>query len=94
MPAMSGSSKAALERFSLGLAGVLREQNIAVSLFDPGPVKTERSYARLGDGFDWTGFAAAADVAPAALHLAVQDHAKANGRIFSYAGYARGERLS
>jgi NAD(P)-dependent dehydrogenase (short-subunit alcohol dehydrogenase family) len=94
MPAMSGSSKAALERFSLGLAWELREQNIAVNLFDPGPVKTERSYARLGDAFDWTGFAAAADVAPAAVHLAAQTPAQANGRIFSYADYARGVRLS
>jgi NAD(P)-dependent dehydrogenase (short-subunit alcohol dehydrogenase family) len=87
MPPVSGSSKAALERFTLGLAHELREHDIAVNLFDPGPVKSERSFALRGEGFDWKGFATPAEVAPAAVYLASRTASQMTGRIFSYEDY-------
>jgi len=92
MPSVSGASKAALERFTLGVAHEVRDRNVAVNLFDPGGVKTERALALRGPAFDWTGFAAPSEVAPGAVHLATRTAAEMSGRIFSHADYARGER--
>jgi 3-oxoacyl-[acyl-carrier protein] reductase len=93
MPAVTGASKAALERFALGLAHEMKPQEIAVNLFDPGPVKTERSLALRGETFDWTGFAMPSEVAPAAVHLAGLTASQATGQIFCYQEYTRGVRL-
>jgi NAD(P)-dependent dehydrogenase (short-subunit alcohol dehydrogenase family) len=85
---LTGASKAALERFVRGAAEDLRPLNVAVNLFDPGGVKTERALAIRGEAFDWSRFAAPEAVAPAAVRLALQDPRTVTGRIYSYAEYA------
>lgn len=80
----TGASKAALERFVRGAAHELRAQNVAVNLFDPGAVKTERAVVLRGAGHDWTRHATPKQVAPAAVHLAMQPAEAMTGRIYSY----------
>jgi NAD(P)-dependent dehydrogenase (short-subunit alcohol dehydrogenase family) len=83
--ALTGASKAALERFVRGAAEELRPQGIAVNLFDPGPVKTERALVLRGESFPWSAFALPAAVAPAAVRLALQDSRAVTGQTYSYA---------
>jgi citronellol/citronellal dehydrogenase len=84
---LTGATKAALERFAKGAAEELRPHKVAVNLFDPGGVKTERAILRRGEDYDWGGFATPADVAPAAVHLALQNVESMTGQIFSYQDY-------
>lgn len=84
---VTGATKAALERFAKGAAEELCAHRVAVNLFDPGGVKTERSVLKRGEDFDWSRFAAPADVAPAVVHLALQTAASMTGQIFCYRDY-------
>jgi NAD(P)-dependent dehydrogenase (short-subunit alcohol dehydrogenase family) len=63
---------------------------VAVNLFDPGGVKTERAVVLQGEGRDWSAFATPEQVAPAAVRLALQDPSAVTGQIYSYQDY-RGE---
>jgi 3-oxoacyl-[acyl-carrier protein] reductase len=90
--ALTGASKAALERFVRGAAPELAPHGVAINLFDPGPVKTERALVLRGEDFDWSRFVAPEEVAPAAVHLALKDAAQMTGGIYSYQDYAGGRR--
>lgn len=87
---LTGASKAALERFVRGAAHELRRYDIAVNLFDPGGVRTERAEILRGEGTNWTGFAWPADVAPAALALAARKADAMTGQIYSYSDFREG----
>ena len=87
---LTGSSKAALERLVRGAAHELRPFNIAVNLFDPGGVRTERAEVLQGKDRDWTGFALPSEVAPAAVRLASFDAAIMTGEIYSYQQFREG----
>jgi len=87
---LTGASKAALERFARGAAYELRPFNIAVNLFDPGGVRTERAEVLQGKERNWTGFALPSEVAPAALRLASFDAATMTGEIYSYHQFREG----
>ena len=49
-------AKAALERFSTGLAGEVGSLGMAVNALRPGAVKTETAIHELGEDWDWTGW--------------------------------------
>ncbi|HEY3695859.1 SDR family oxidoreductase [Phenylobacterium sp.] len=87
---LTGASKAALERFVRGAAHELAPHKVAVNLFDPGGVKTERAVVLQGADRDWSGFATPAQVAPAAVHLALQDADAMTGQIYSYRDFRGG----
>jgi 3-oxoacyl-[acyl-carrier protein] reductase len=90
--ALTGASKAALERFVRGAAVDLKPLNVAVNLFDPGGVKTERALVLRGEAFDWSRFAAPEDVAPACVQLALKHADEMTGEIYSYQDYLGGRR--
>lgn len=85
----TGASKAALERFVVGVAEEFRVHNVAVNLFDPGGVKTERAVVLQGADRDWSGFATPAEVARAAVHLALQSAQTITGSLFRYQDYRK-----
>jgi NAD(P)-dependent dehydrogenase (short-subunit alcohol dehydrogenase family) len=70
---MYGMSKAAMERFSMGLAGEVREHNISVVAVQPGRVKSEGAVAIYPKDMDWTGWQDPEEVGPAIVWLAQQD---------------------
>ena len=76
-----GLSKAALERFSLGLANELMEHNISVVAVQPGPVKTEGALVVYPPDHDWTGWQDPEEVAPAIVWLARQNAASFTMRV-------------
>ena len=88
---LTGASKAALERLVRGAAEELRPHKIAVNLFDPGGVKTERATVLRRSNIDWSRFPTPADVAPAAVHIALQDPAAMTGQIYSYSQHVGGK---
>lgn len=65
-----GASKAAIRRFSQGLAHEVKKHNIAVNALDPGAVKTEGAVLTNPPDKDWAGYKESADVVPSALYLA------------------------
>jgi len=67
-----GMTKAAVERFSLGLAREVREHNISVVAVQPGAVKTEGAEVLYPKGFDWTGWQEPLDAAKPFVWLACQ----------------------
>jgi len=87
---LTGASKAALERFVRGAAQDLRPHAIAVNLFDPGGVRTERALVLRRGNFDLSRFPSPADVAPAAVHIALQDPKAFTGQIYSYSQHSGG----
>lgn len=87
---LTGASKAALERFVRGAAHELAPHNVAVNLFDPGGVKTERAVVLQGADRDWSAFATPAQVAQAAVHLALQGAEAMTGQIYSYQDFRGG----
>jgi 2-deoxy-D-gluconate 3-dehydrogenase len=89
---LTGASKAALERLVRGAAHELKPHGVAVNLFDPGGVKTERAVVLRRGEFDWSRFATPEQVAPAAVHLALKDAGEMTGEIYSYQDYAEGRR--
>ena len=85
-----GATKAALERFCFGLAKEVAENNIAVNLLDPGPVKTEGAVFGRGEDFDWTGWVEPMDVGPVAVHLATQTAKTMTGQVVRRLDYSGG----
>jgi citronellol/citronellal dehydrogenase len=74
-------AKAAMERFTTGLAPELVERGITVNALRPGAVKTELSTQELGEERDWTGWKGPESVVPAANFLAQQIATDFTGRI-------------
>jgi NAD(P)-dependent dehydrogenase (short-subunit alcohol dehydrogenase family) len=80
-------AKAALERFTTGLAPEVRERGVTVNALRPGAVKTELATAELGDDHDWTGWTAPEAVVPAVVFLASQIGTDFTGRIVDSTQY-------
>jgi len=80
---MYGASKAALERFTQGLAQEVAEHNIAVSCFSPSQVVPTPGtvYHKLVTGMDDPRGEPPEMMAKAALLLASESAAKVNGRV-------------
>ena len=76
-----GMVKVAVERFTIGLAGELREHNIAVVALQPPAVRTEGAIAIHPPDFDWTGWQDPEEVGPAVVWLAQQTAATFTGRV-------------
>ncbi len=74
-------AKAALERFSTGLAGEVASLGIAVNALRPGAVKTEHAEHELGADWDWTGWKTPDAVVPAVNFLAAQRGDGVTGRV-------------
>jgi NAD(P)-dependent dehydrogenase (short-subunit alcohol dehydrogenase family) len=74
-------AKAAMERFTTGLAPELRDRNVNVNALRPGAVKTELATAQLGDDHDWSGWTTPEAVVPAVAYLAAQIGTDFTGRI-------------
>jgi NAD(P)-dependent dehydrogenase (short-subunit alcohol dehydrogenase family) len=74
-------AKAAMERFTTGLAPELRPRGITVNALRPGAVKTELATKELGDDHDWSGWATPESVVPAISFLARQIDTDFTGRI-------------
>jgi citronellol/citronellal dehydrogenase len=82
-------AKAAMERFTTGLAPELRERGITVNALRPGAVKTELATAELGADFDWTGWTGPEAVVPAVVFLASQIDTDFTGRIVDSTTFGR-----
>ncbi|MEE9284527.1 MAG: SDR family NAD(P)-dependent oxidoreductase [Dehalococcoidia bacterium] len=76
-----GLSKAAVERFAMGLATEVREHNISVVVVQPGAVKTEGALVVYPPDHDWTGWQEPEEVGPAIVWLARQDAASFTMRV-------------
>jgi citronellol/citronellal dehydrogenase len=74
-------AKAAMERFSSGLAPELASRGIAVNALRPGAVKTELATLELGEDNDWSQWTTPDAVVPATLFLAQQRAPGFTGRI-------------
>ena len=74
-------AKAAMERFTTGLAAELRPRGITVNALRPGAVKTELATKELGEEHDWKGWASPESVVPAMAFLARQIDTDFTGRI-------------
>jgi len=74
-------AKAALEKFSVALAGELAPSNIAVNALRPGAVKTEHAAKELGPDFDFSGWTEPEAVVPAVRFLAAQRADGLTGRV-------------
>lgn len=73
-------SKAAVERFTFGLAEEVKEYNIAVNVLTPGLIKTEAAQI-LQVTDDWTGWKDSEVVGPPAVFLATQSAQTFTGRL-------------
>ena len=73
-------SKAAVERFTFGLAEEVKEYNIAVNVLTPGLIKTEAAQL-LQVTDDWTGWEEPEVVGPPAVFLAMQDAQTFTGKL-------------
>jgi len=73
-------SKAAVERFTFGLAEEVKEHDIAVNMLTPGLIKTEAAEL-LGVTNDWTGWKDPDVVGPPAVFLASQSAQTFTGRL-------------
>jgi citronellol/citronellal dehydrogenase len=82
-------AKAAMERFTTGLAPELRDRNVNVNALRPGAVKTELATAQLGDHHDWSGWTAPEAVVPAVAFLAAQIGTDFTGRIVDSTQFGR-----
>jgi NAD(P)-dependent dehydrogenase (short-subunit alcohol dehydrogenase family) len=80
-------AKAALERFTTGLAPELRERGVTVNALRPGAVKTELATAELGEDHDWSGWTEPEAVVPAVVFLASQIGTHFTGRIVDSTQY-------
>lgn len=82
-----GTTKAALNRFTLGLAEEVRQHNIAVNVLDPGPTKSDGATFQAAPDRDWSGWADVEEMGPPALLLAQQDASGITGQILERAGF-------
>lgn len=84
-----GATKAALNRFSVGLAEEVRQHNIAVNVLDPGPTKSDGATFQAPPDKDWSGWAEVEDIGPPALLLAQQDAAGITGQLLERAEFGK-----
>jgi NAD(P)-dependent dehydrogenase (short-subunit alcohol dehydrogenase family) len=82
-------AKAAMERFTSGLAPELRDRGITVNALRPGAVKTELATREMGDDFDWSGWTEPEAVVPAVAFLAAQIGTDFTGRIVDSTNFGR-----
>jgi citronellol/citronellal dehydrogenase len=80
-------AKAALERFSTGLAPELVDRGITVNALRPGAVKTELTTEEYGPDHDWTGWKGPESVVPAAVFLSQQIATDFTGQILDATTY-------
>jgi len=74
-------AKAAMERFTTGIAPELRPDGITTNALRPGAVKTELASREMADDHDWTGWTTPDAVVPAAAFLVAQIDTDFTGRI-------------
>ena len=67
-----GLSKAAVDRFTMGLGHETRKHNISVVALNPGPVKTEGAELVYPKDHDWSGWQDPLDMGPPVVWLAQQ----------------------
>ncbi len=85
-----GLTKAALDRFSIGLAREVRKHNIAVLSVSPGSVRTEGMDLMSSDlEIDWTGWQHPDDIGPAFVWLAQQTAETFTGRVVRSTDYGK-----
>lgn len=82
-------AKAAMERFTTGLAPELRPRGITVNALRPGAVKTEHATDELGEDHDWSGWTTPDAVVPAAAFLVAQIGTDFTGRIVDATRFGR-----
>jgi citronellol/citronellal dehydrogenase len=82
-------AKAAMERFTTGLAPEVREHGVAVNALRPGAVKTELATVELGEDHDWTGWTAPEAVVPAVVFLATRAGTDYTGKIVDSTQYGQ-----
>jgi NAD(P)-dependent dehydrogenase (short-subunit alcohol dehydrogenase family) len=82
-------AKAAMERFTTGLAPEVRASGVAVNALRPGAVKTELATAELGDDHDWTGWTTPEAVVPAVVFLATRAGTDYTGKIVDSTHYGQ-----
>jgi NAD(P)-dependent dehydrogenase (short-subunit alcohol dehydrogenase family) len=76
-----GLVKAAVERFTVGLAAEVRGYGISVVALQPPAIRTEGAVAIHPPDFDWTGWQEPEEVAPALIWLAQQRPETFTGRV-------------
>ncbi len=76
-----GMSKAALERFTLGLADEVKSYNIAVNAVQPGRIKTEGALVVYPKDFNWAGWRNPDDLAASMVWLAQQNAETFTGKV-------------
>lgn len=81
------SSKAALHTLTLCLAKELKEHNIAVNVFDPGPLRSEGSAAIPWAWDDWHLRVEPQMVAPCCVYLALQDGNSLTDQVLHYSDF-------
>jgi citronellol/citronellal dehydrogenase len=74
-------AKAAMERYTTGVAPELQPDGITVNALRPGAVKTELATREMGEDHDWTGWTTPDAVVPAAAFLVAQINTDFTGRI-------------
>lgn len=82
-------AKAAMERFTTGLAPELRPRGITVNALRPGAVRTELASRELGEDHDWSGWTTPEAVVPAAAFLVAQIGTDFTGRIVDATRFGR-----
>ena len=82
-------AKAAMERFSTGLAPELEARGIAINALRPGAVKTELATLELGPDHDWSQWTTPDAVVPAVLFLAEQRAPGFTGRVVNSPDFGR-----
>ncbi len=78
-----GSTKAAVERLSRGLAAEVKEYGIAVNALEPGRMRTEGALFGRGPDADWDGWVDPWKIEPVALYLAQQTADTLTGAVVS-----------
>ncbi|MGH9026310.1 MAG: SDR family NAD(P)-dependent oxidoreductase [Acidimicrobiia bacterium] len=82
-------AKAAMERFTTGIAAELAPRGITINALRPGAVKTEHATHELGEDHDWSGWTTPDAVVPAAAFLVAQIATEFTGRIVDSTTFGR-----
>jgi citronellol/citronellal dehydrogenase len=82
-------AKAAMERFTTGVAPELRARGITMNALRPGAVRTELATRELGEDHDWSGWTTPDAVVPAAAFLVAQIGTDFTGRIVESTAFGR-----
>ena len=87
--AVYGMCKAALERFTTGLASEVHSDGIAVNVLSPGSLRTEGSAAIPWTQRDWHERVDPSEVGPSAVYLAKQDAQSLTGQLVLRAEFGK-----